>query len=363
MTSFRTKLRKWFSGSGTTSQIELLGIPKIDTMLQDLVDLEQVPGISAHILKEGTPLLNKGYGYADIGTKVHVQPGKTLFRVASISKCITGLALAKMVENDILQLDDSFYKYVPDYPKKDFDFTLRQLATHTAGIRGYRGKEYALNQPYSIKDSIQVFQDDPLQFEPGKGYLYNSFDYVLLSLAMQEASGVPFDDYVQQYVLAPLGMHCTFSPVQLESQWNKISAEGLGKASFYSRNKTGFKKAVVVNNQYKLAGGGYLSTAEDIGRLGQAVLQATKENSELAKEVLRAQTVLGRSTFYGLGFQVSEDSNGRGFVGHVGNSVGAYSNFFVYPKEKMVVVLLINCTDPKVQHKLDKIINCALSEN
>ncbi len=96
------------------------------------------------------------------------------------------------------------------YPRKQWDFTIRQLASHTAGIRGYQGMEYGLNKPYAIKESIEIFRDDALLFEPGTNYLYNSYDWVLISLAMQEVSGIPFEDYVQKKVLRPLGITNTF---------------------------------------------------------------------------------------------------------------------------------------------------------
>ena len=300
--------------------------------------------------------LEKGYGYANLDDKIPADPKTTLFRIASVSKCITGLALARMVEDGLLDFDDSFYKHVPYFPQKEFDFSLRQLAGHTAGIRSYRGKEYALNLPYSIKDSIEVFKDAPLQFQPGKGYLYNSFDFVLLSLAMQEASGVSFEEYVQDKVLEPLGMHHTFSPNQVEKNPSVLTAKGLQKARFYTKTRGGFKQAISVNNQYKLAGGGYLSTASDIGKLGMAILEGKLVRPDLMGEILTSPKVNGKATYYGLGFQVSQDGQGKPFVGHVGSSIGAYSNLFVYPKEEIVIAILVNCTDPKVQDELHAIV-------
>ncbi|GMN05872.1 serine hydrolase domain-containing protein [Croceitalea sp. MTPC5] len=345
-----SSIANFFSPSTKTKPLNgLSGMELADALLCNLVTEDRVPGISTTILKEGRTLLQKGYGLADIDNKVPIDPKQTIFRIASISKCITGLALGKMIEDGILDFDDSFYKHVPYYPKKKFEFTLRQLAGHTAGIRGYRGKEFAMNEPYSIKDGLDMFKNDPLLFEPGKGYLYNSFDFVLLSLAMQEASGEPFEAYVHKNVLAPLEMHQTFA---------KPSQVDVGQRSQnYTKTSTGFKRAITVNNFYKLAGGGYLSTSVDIAKLGQAVLERKLLKPETYKELLTAQTVNGKSTYYGLGFQVSRDSHGKNFVGHVGSSVAAYTNLFVYPEEQLVIAILIHCTDPKVQERLDLAIN------
>lgn len=350
MLSFLSSL---FSSKPKTKSLKgLEGIEFANAVFHNLVVEPQVPGISITIFQNGKQVLQKGYGFSDVENKVSVSPNKTLFRIASISKCITGLALGKMVEEGILNWDDSFYKHVPYYPIKKYDFTLRQLASHTAGIRGYRGKEFALNRPYSIKKSIDVFKDDPLVFQPGNGYLYNSFDFVLLSLAMQEASGLPFEVYVQEKVLMPLGMENIFTSKNLHPSFR--AEREISLSNFYTKRATGFKKAVEVNNFYKLAGGGYLSTSSDIAILGQAILNQRLLQKETFQQLLTAKMVNGKSTYYGLGFQVSQDVHGRPFVGHVGNSVGAFTNLYVYPTEKTVIAMLSNSSNASIQDVLNK---------
>ncbi|MEO1010691.1 MAG: serine hydrolase domain-containing protein [Bacteroidota bacterium] len=349
----------------------LRGFQKADALLTELIDTKKVPGLSITVLGEGGTLFQKGYGYADIERVNHVEPKRTVFRVASVSKPITATALAIMVQEGIMDLDASFYDYVPYYPKKRWDFTIRQLATHTAGLRSYRGKEFALNQPYSIRDGLGIFKDDPLVFEPGKGYLYNSFDFVLLSLAMQEAAKTPFEDYVKRKVLDSLGMSNTFPERGPDKEKANTIAHSLSMkekngnkavelSQNYTKTITGFRKAVPVNNFYKLAGGGYLSTSEDIARLGQAYVHGGLLDRTILPQFLTSQTVNGNATYYGMGWQVTRDKSGRPFYGHVGSSVGAYSNFFIYPREQMVFSILINCTDPKVQGPLDKVVDCLL---
>ncbi|NNJ88661.1 MAG: beta-lactamase family protein [Eudoraea sp.] len=320
-------------------------LKRTDGLLQELVESGKVPGMAVTVLKKGEKIFQRGYGYADIEKKVKVDPGKTLFRIASASKPIAATALAKMVADKKIQLDTSFYEYVPYFPKKEYDFTIRQLASHTAGIRGYRGKEYALNKPYSIKESLEVFQDDPLEFAPGTDYLYTSFDWVMISLAMEEVSGMSFSEYVKKEVLDPLGMHSTYVEYP--------GVARIHKATPYTRRRSGFRLAIPVDNQYKLAGGGYLSTSQDLAKLGIAILDNFLIPLEIKAEFLTAQWIKGKSTYYGLGWQVSEDAKGRPFIGHVGNGIGGYSNFLVYPEEEVVIALLINCTDPGIQGRLE----------
>lgn len=328
--------------------IHLEGLIKADALLNDLIIEKKIPGLAISVLKEGKIILQKGYGYADLESKTPVDARKTIFRIASVSKPIAATALAHMVDEGLIHLDASFYDYVPYYPKKKWDFTIRQLANHTAGVRGYKGAEYGLNKPYSIKESITIFKDDDLLFEPGTDYLYTSYDWVLISLAMEEVSGIPFERYVKEKVLNPLEMTTTFAE-------HNEDLEGL-RSRCYTKNRLGFRDAIPVNNGYKLAGGGYLSTSEDIIKLGQAYLENKVLNKEILSPFLTSETIEGNKTYYGLGWQVSEDKQGKSYYGHVGNGVGGYSNFFVYPEQHMVFSILINCTNPQIQDDLDAII-------
>lgn len=334
-------------------ETELQSLVKADVLLQKLIEEKKIPGLSITVLQKGKTIFQKGYGYANLEEKKLIDPEKTQFRIASVSKPIAATALAHMVADGIIDLDASFYRYVPYYPKKEWDFTIRQLASHTAGIRGYNGVEYGLNKPYSIKESIAIFQDDPLLFKPGTDYLYNSFDWVLVSLAMQEASGIPFEEYVKEKVLIPLSLQNTIA----EIQGNKYP----NVTSFYVKSRLGFREAIPVNNYYKLAGGGFLSTTADIASFGQVFLEKRILKEEVLNQFLTSRIINDKPTYYGLGWQVSLDKNGRDYYGHVGNGVGGYSNFYVYLKEQMVFSILTNGTNPKIQEELDTVVDMFLS--
>lgn len=317
------------------------------TQLQAWVEEGRIPGIAAGVGTAQGPAMLQAAGFADLATGVAIQARETVFRVASISKPITATALARMVASGSLSLDDPLKEYVPEYPHPGI--TLRHLASHTAGVRGYRGKEVASNRPMDIAESLRIFQDDPLVFSPGEGYLYTSFDFVLLSLAMERASGLPFDRLVEKEVLAPLGM----SHTSMEVPGNPKE----GQAMFYSRRRNGLVPATPVDNRYKLAGGGYLSTVTDILRLGQAYLRGEVATPSVLKPFLSSVQIHGAFTWYGLGWEVSEDAGGEPYYGHTGNSIGAYSIFRVYPDSGCCVAVLINSSDPGLQSELESLID------
>ncbi len=331
---------------------QLSGLDKADALLQKLIDDRKIPGLAIAVANKSKTYFEKGYGYADLEKQLPINPKETIFRIASVSKPIAATALAHMVAEKQIDLDASLYSYVPYFPKKEWDFSIRQLANHTAGIRSYKGMEYGLNKPYSIKEGITIFKNDNLLFKPGTDYHYNSFDWVLISLAMQEVSGIPFNKYVQEKVLHPLGMKNTKPEITTSSAYS----------NFYSRNRLGFREAISVNNLYKLAGGGYVSTTEDIIKLGQAYLNKEVLSNDIIEQFITSEVIANKPTYYGLGWQVSADKKGNPYYGHIGNGVGGYSNFYIYPKEQLVISILVNCTNPNIQEELDEVIAIFVSE-
>lgn len=355
MNPFLKHIRNFFAFNRVVGDdVQLSSMIKADQLLQKLIDEKRVPGLAISVRKNNKVYFQKGYGFANLEERIPIDPNKTIFRIASVSKPIAATALANMVADGQLDLDASFYRYVPYFPLKEYDFTLRQLAGHTAGIRGYRGVEYGLNLPLQIKESLNIFQDDALLFKPGTQYRYTSYDWVMISLAMEEVSEMSFADYVQEKVLKPYGLQNTFPEIPGVAIPNK--------ATFYSRGRSGFREAIPVDNRYKLAGGGYMSTVDDVANFGQLFLDASLRKTPVMSQFLTATVIQGTSTNYGLGWQVSEDKWGRPYFGHVGNGVGGYAVFYVYPKEDMVFSILINCTNPGVLDALEEVVSLLIDE-
>lgn len=328
--------------------VESKGRDRADALLKDLVVRRKVPGLAINASYNGETWFRGGYGFAHLEAEIPVVPEESVFRIASISKPITATALGCMVAEGTLDLQSDIRTYVPEFPISHGPVNLKQLAAHTAGIRAYKGKEFALNRPMQIQDSLELFITDPLEFPPGQGYQYSSLDYVLLSLAMERAVGIPFDQLVLRKVLEPLHMCRTVMEVPGAPVDNQVE--------FYTRRRNGFQKSVPVDTRFKLAGGGYLSTVTDICLLGEAYLNGSFIPSEIRSELLTAQQAGGRSTYYGLGWEVSQDARGRSFFGHTGNAVGAYTNFKVFPDQQLVVTILINASTAGVQPVLDAVV-------
>lgn len=323
-----------------------------EKILYYLIQEEIIPGASVTVTKKGKIIWQGGYGYADISKKTPVDPQKTIFRVASMSKAITGVLLARLQEQKKFDWNLSLYEYVPNFPPKPFDFTIKQLAGHLAGIRSYKANEYTLNKKYSIEEGIDLFKDDILQSAPGTKFLYSSYGINLISLAVEKCLNKKFEDIAKDEVFKPLNMWRTFP------DRGKIITD---EATPYTRTKKGLDKATEVNNYFKLAGGGFLSTSHDIAKMGTAIERHSFLSQAIENEMLKKQcTTDDVEINYGIGWQNQRDWNGRDYFGHTGMGVGGFGWLSVYPNEQVVIVMLFNVTDPQISIYLQRLTDFIL---
>lgn len=295
---------------------------------------QRIPGMAITVSKNGHIIWSEGFGYAKRKPTVPINPSSTLFRIASISKSITAVMLAKLVDDGIIDLDSSIYNYLPDYPKKEYDFTVRELAGHLAGIRRTTNDEFILNKRMTITEGLDLFKDDPLLFEPSTQFAYNTFGYVLLSEIMQKAANKDFYTMVRDAV---------FLPLRLENTTLDASNAIPPNTTHFFRTKRILSHPVA--NEYKVAGGGFLSTSEDITRFGHELITPTLISKEALLELTTSQRLKnGYKTGYGIGFSVEKTKNDTPKYYHTGGGVGASSILMVFPEEEVVITVLTNKT-------------------
>ena len=301
-----------------------------------LMESKKIPGLAITVMQQGEILWTEGFGHADLEHDVHVDPSRTKFRIGSISKSLTAAGLAKLYEEQRIFLDSSIYFYFPDYSKYQYRPTVRQLAGHIAGVRHYKGNEFLNTQHFAkVTDGLAMFKDDPLLFIPGERYEYTSHGFNLLSAIIERAAQQDFLAYMKQSVFIPLSLNQTCADMNDSIIYDRTK--------FYEVKDGKLINAPYVNNSYKWAGGGFISSAEDVAKFGNALL----ENKFLKPETLQLFTTPqklndGTSTTYGIGFACKEDFKGKPYFGHSGGSVGGTSNMVIYPDEKIVVVVLTN---------------------
>jgi CubicO group peptidase (beta-lactamase class C family) len=298
-----------------------------------------IPGLSLTVAVDGKILYSEGFGYADLEERVPTWP-TTKFRIGSISKPLTAVALMQLVEAGKVDLDASVQKYVPSFPDKRAPITVRMLAGHLGGIRHYQGDEFAIQKHYdTVLDGLKIFENDPLVSPPGTQFHYSSYGFNLLSAVIESASGENFLAYMQKHVFDAMGLAHTTA-----DQNTRIVEQ---RSRFYDKAKDGeVENAPYVDNSYKWAGGGFLSTSEDLVRFGSMLLQPGFLKAESLRLLFTSQkTSAGKETGYGMGWGIARSPSGKLVYAHSGGSVGGHSQLILYPESRVVVALVTNLTD------------------
>lgn len=309
-------------------------------MILDTMRIKSIPGLSIAIAKNDSIIWAEGLGYSDLENKVPVKMNSE-FRIGSISKTITAMAIGKLLDSKQLRLSDDLNKYISYFPKKKHNITLAELASHTSGIRDYdySKNEYLNFKNYnSIQESISVFQNDSLLFEPGTSYNYSSYNYTLLSAAIEGASSDNFIDYMQKNIITPLQLFNTTPDYYYNIIENRVR--------FYDKYQGIVINSPAVDNSNKWAGGGYLSTPIDLIKMCQSLLK-NDFISASSKKILWTPAILktGKTTNYGIGWRIETDEKNRTFVHHGGNSVGGRSFLLIYPEESLIIAVSSNLSD------------------
>jgi CubicO group peptidase (beta-lactamase class C family) len=296
-----------------------------------------LPGLSIAVASADGVAWAQGFGLADIEQHVPARPD-TVFRLASISKPITAVAVMQLVERGLISLDDPIQKYVPSFPRKpQGEIRLRHLLTHTSGVRHYRGNEFRMSDSFPTLDrAITVFRDDPLEFAPGERFHYSTYGYNLLAGVIESATGRSFDDYLRTNVFAAAGM----TSATLERPQDIVR----GRARHYLRGATplSFLNAPYVDLSVKWAGGGMIGTALDVARFDIALNQGRL----LKPDTLEQMYVSGRLnngwlTGYGLGWMVGQEG-GRLLVAHSGGAMGGTTYLLRDPRARLSAAVLTN---------------------
>jgi serine beta-lactamase-like protein LACTB, mitochondrial len=310
---------------------------RLSTYLSNYQRNKLIPGISAGVALNDSIIWLDAYGLADVENNspasIH-----THFRIASISKSITAVAIMQLVENGVVKLDDDARKYIPYFPKKKWKFTIRQLLNHTSGIRNYYKNEFDDTKHYStIKEAVSIVSKDSLMFMPGTKYQYTTLGYNLLGAIIENVSGLSYVEYLKRNIFEPSQMNDTYLDYQSKIIFNK--------ARLYIRNKYRIlENAPLADLSNKYPGGGLISTAEDLLKFSIALLEGKFIKPETLDTMLvPVRLKNGTRINYGLGFTLGTDAFGRKYFSHEGY-LGT-SLLVIYPDNKLASVDLLNVRD------------------
>jgi len=324
-------------------------IEKSRKRLVKFVDEAEIPGVAVALYKGDRIIWSEVWGYADLELAVPVNR-TTRFRIASISKAITSVALGKLYEEGKLEWNDTIQKYVPYYPEKRWPMTIRQVAGHIGGVRTYRGNEYYQRDHYNdFNSALSIIANDTLEYEPGTKYLYSSYGTNLLGATIEGASGQEYLSYLEGEIFTPLGLGTIVA--------DHVDSLISNRASPYVKALDGtILNAPYVDNSHKWAGGGLIASAEDIVSFGAAVMNAEILKPKTVEFLWEEQSLEdGKLTGYGTGWSIWKKKDEK-WVGHGGGPVGGAAMLFINPEKEIVYAMLCNLQGAPVFDKNSRII-------
>jgi CubicO group peptidase (beta-lactamase class C family) len=369
-------------------------LQRISTMIQRHIDAGELAGAVTVVARKGRVAHVDARGVMDLQSRQPMTP-TTMFRIASMTKPIVGVAVMMLIEEGKLRLNDPVSRYIPEFrgmrvgqiqaggeeraePRFDRiaarrDITLKDLLTHVSGLgSGQMGDadiaKVARKDGEKLADYIPRLGSTTLEFQPGSRWTYSPLaGFETLGRVIEIASGMPLDRFVRTRIFDPLGMNdITFWPS--ETEWPRV-------ATVYGRTATGLTRITMPNdtmsrNVYFRGSGGLYSTAVDYIPLGIMLanggeLNGTRLLSRKTVEMMTAvhvpDTFPGRPAGEGFGLSVRVVTNHavRGTMlsdGTYGWSGAQGTHFFVDPREQLAGVLMVQTSDPELRREFEDLV-------
>ncbi len=314
--------------------------------LRQIHQNSDAPAISIAVSINGETIWAQANGYMDVKAKIGATT-ETMFRIGSTSKALTSIALGKMVQQGKVNLEEAVQELVPGFEDKE-RISLRQLASHTSGIRNYGicfcfpiWEYYSNKEHESVGSSLEIFQKDELLFTPGRDFSYSTYNYTLLSAAMENEVNLDFLSLMNQ-TFTELDMRRTMA--DQKDLFTK------NRSTFYDISDGKYKEAFEVNLSNKWAGGGFMSTPSDLVRAGNVLLDSGYLNLktiELITTPHRLENGEENEQGYALGWRNYQtdgilDGQKVRIINHGGVAVGSQSLLLVFPEYDMVISILMN---------------------
>ncbi len=306
---------------------------QVDDYILSQITERNVPGVAAAVILKGRIVKIKGYGLASVEFNAPVTT-ETVFEIGSVSKQMTAAGIILLVEDGKLGLDEKISNYLPNTPEAWQNVTVRQLLTHTSGVKSYSSLDgFELSRRVKIDGFIKQLSPYPLEFTPGDRNIYSNSGYNLLAYIIETQSGRPYIDFMRERIFRPLGMTKT----------------GDRDPQFIIKNRaTGYEW-----RQNRLTGrdgnltdlmgaGSIVSTIADMAKWDAALRGSTflKPESKLEKWKQFAFND-GKPSPYGFGWRIT-DIRGHKRIGHTGQTAGFGAANFRYADDDVTVIVLTN---------------------
>lgn len=313
-----------------------------------------VPGAAVFIVRDGVPFFGKTYGYGDLESKTPVA-FRSNFRLASVTKQFTAMAVLMLVERGSLNYDTTLKDIFPEFPPYGQGITIRHLLQHTSGLVDY---ESLLDDA----DTTQVLDRDVLNlmmaqdstyFTPGTKYQYSNSGYALLAMIIEDISGLTYAEFIKKYIFNPLKME---NSVAYEKGISTVPFRAYG----YAYEDSAFQFSDQSNTSAVLGDGGIYSSILDLYLWDQALYTDRLISYEtLGRAFTPGVLADGQKLAYGFGWRL-EEYNGLRCVYHTGSTCGFRNIIKRYPDMRFTVIVLTNRAEPDLKILGDRLTDLFL---
>lgn len=313
-------------------------------------------GAAAIVAKGGKILYKGATGYANLELGVEMKP-EHIFRIGSITKQFTAVAIMQLEEQGKLSIQDPLTKFIPDYPTQGHTITVEHLLTHTSGIKSYTNMEVFVSmfrQDLSPMEIVDVFKDEPMEFAPGEQFNYNNSGYILLGVIIEEVSGLSYADYIQQNIFDQVGMK--------NSYYGNFSQVIPNRAAGYQGQKGNYQNADYLSMTLPYAAGSLLSNVDDLYEWIQAVHAhklVSKKSLEKAFSPYKLKS--GELSQYGYGWAL-DDMYDHPVIEHGGGINGFLTASIYLPADEIFVAVFSNCNCKDPDKTASKLAALAIGE-
>lgn len=326
----------------------------IDIMFQEY-NKSDVPGASVAVVRDGGFIFKKSYGMANMEQKIPVSEF-TNFRIASVSKQFTAMAVMILKQSGMLDYNEPIAKFFPESPKIWEQITIRRLLTHTSGLVDYED----LVPPdckTPLRDSgvpALLNTQHGTYFTPGTRYKYSNTGYAFLALIVEKLSGKRFASFMKENIFDPLGMENT---VVFDEGFNEVKNRAFG----YKETDSGFEFSDQSATSSVQGDGGIYTSIMDYFKWDQALYGEKIVKGELLKEAFTPQILLdGASTDYGFGWRIDE-KQGETIIHHNGSTCGFSTAVRRVPEKRLSLVIFTNRRGKRAHELADQLLDCLLT--
>lgn len=306
----------------------------IDALFEQY-DQPGAPGASVIVIKDREVLYKKSYGLADVESKVRATT-RTNYRLASVTKQFTAMAVLILADRKKLTLDDHLTDVFPDFPAYGKAITIRQLLNHTSGLIAYEDLiPKGTTVPLKDRDVLRLLkQQTGTYFPPGSRFRYSNSGYAVLALVVEAVSHTRFGQFLKKNIFEPLGMKNT---VAFEQGLSTVKNRAYG----YTGGAGGFERTDQSLTSSVLGDGGIYSSVEDLYKWDQALYTPKLVGGELLKQAFTRTVSIDAASGYGFGWYIREHL-GLELVSHGGDTIGFKTVIERFPEMHFTVIVLIN---------------------